>query len=143
MREVKFRIDRKRYVLPVAILRPGAPNDLEYFTATALLDTGATVSGIGPRVIEGLNLQSYGKSRLKSATEEAFVAYYLFRLGLFTTEQVEMIGMQTSDLPFLFDELNGFSWGRASDFDVILGMDVLSQCDIAIKRNGICAIVFG
>lgn len=57
------------------------------FAATALLDTGATVSGIGPSVIETLNLRSHMKKRLLSATEEVFASYYLFRVGFYTSDQ--------------------------------------------------------
>ena len=95
-------------------------------TATALLDTGATVSGIGPRVINQLALLTSGKNRLGSATDEAFVDYYLFRLGLFSTDQLLLDQLGPGDLPFLFDEIDGFSWSRATDFDVILGMDVVT-----------------
>ena len=113
------------------------------FTATALLDTGATVSGIGPRVIAGLGLKSYAKNRLGSATEERFVDCYLFRLGLFSTEQVALEQLGPGDLPFIFGDLDGFSWSRIADFDVILGMDVLSRCDLDISRAGRCTLTFG
>lgn len=109
----------------------------------ALLDTGATVSGVGPKVIEALQLESYGKNRLGSATEEVFADYYLFRLGLLSTEQVQAHQPDPVDLPFLFDEIDGFSWSRQTDFDVILGMDVLSRCDIRLDRYGRCTISFG
>lgn len=112
-------------------------------TATALLDTGATVSGVGPRIIRQLTLLSSGKNRLGSATDEAFVDYYLFRLGLFSTEQLQLDQLGPGDLPFLFDEIDGFSWSRQTDFDVILGMDVLSRCDLHLDRSGRCVLQFG
>ena len=142
MRELSCRLNRSRYLLPVAVLRPGHAIDLETYTATALLDTGATVSGIGPRVIAGLGLKSYGKNRLGSATEERFVDYYLFRLGLFSDDQVGSEQLAPSDLPYIFDELDGFSWSRTADFDVILGMDVLARCDVSLDRNGRCTLRF-
>lgn len=117
--------------------------DLTTFTATALLDTGATVSGIGPRVIAALDLESYGKNRLRSATEEVFVDYYLFRVGLFTTEQMNDVPSGEASLPFVIDEVDGFSWNRHGDFDVILGMDIIGKCDVMLGRDGACTIVFG
>lgn len=143
MRELELRRKANRFLLPVAVLRPGDPTDLTYFDAIALLDTGATKSGIGPRPIAELGLESSGKSRLRSATDEVFVDYYLFRLGLYTTEQIVAETVGPGDLPFIFEELNGFSWSKPGDFDVILGMDVLSLCDIHLTRNGRCRLIFG
>lgn len=117
--------------------------ELDHVAATALIDTGATVSGVGARVIQQLGLQSYGKSRLKSATEEVFVPYYLFRIGLFTTEQIESADMSAVVLPYVFEESNGFGWMHDAGFDVILGMDVLRQCDLSLSRDGVCQIRFG
>lgn len=143
MRELKIRVRGSRYLLPVAILKPSTPSDLTTFIATALLDTGATVSGIGPRVIAALGLESYGKNRLRSATDEAFVDYYLFRIGLFTTQQMTDAPGGDASLPFIVDEVDGFSWGRHADFDVILGMDILGKCDVTLSRNSMCSIIFG
>ena len=143
MRELEFKRRGSRYLLPVAILKPGAPTDLTTFSATALLDTGATISGIGPRAIAALGLRSFGKNRLRSATDEVFVDYFLFRIGFYTANQLAGAAESLSDLPFVFDEIDGFSWLRDGDFDVILGMDILSQCDIALSRSGKCRIAFG
>lgn len=143
MRGLEIRRRGSRYLLPVAILRPSTPSDLTTFAATALLDTGATVSGVGPRVIAELKLESYGKNRLRSATEEVFVDYYLFRVGLFTTEQMIGAPIGEASLPFVIDEVDGFSWGRHADFDVILGMEILGKCDVTLNRNGVCSIDFG
>lgn len=110
-------------------------------TARALLDTGATVSGIGPRVVAELGLASHSKKRLKSATDEVFVDYYLFRIGFdLPGSELETDAWR---LPFIFNELDGFSWGREADFDVILGMDVISQTDLIISRDGMVSMRFG
>jgi hypothetical protein len=144
MRELSFRLRRNRYLFPVAILRPDSPTDLTSFAATALLDTGATVTGVGPRVIDTLGLESYGKKRLRSATDEVFVDYFLFRIGLFTTDQtVDPPTDRAAILPFVIDEFDGFSWRRQADFDVIIGMDVLSRCDVSLDRGGKGRIAFG
>jgi predicted aspartyl protease len=143
MRVLEQHIDKRRILLPISVLRPGNAADITSFAATALLDTGATVSGIGPRVIETLNLRSYGKKQLLSATELVFVDYYLFRIGLFDSRQAASDNLEASDLPFMFEELDGFSWRRPSDFDVILGMDVIRQCDLAIYRDGRLSLSFG
>ena len=80
---------------------------------------------------------------MKSATDEIFVSYYLFRIGLFSSVQLTDLPQDASILPFVIGELDGFSWGRHADFDVIVGMDILSQCDIALDRSGTCKMLFG
>jgi hypothetical protein len=45
--------------------------------------------------------------------------------------------------PYLFPEVEGFSWRRNADFDVIIGMDILSHCDLAMGRDGTCRLRFG
>lgn len=143
MREFSFRRRGPRYLFPVAILRPAYSGDITSFSATALLDTGATVSGVGPRVVEALALGTHGKKRLRSATEERFVAYYLFRVGFYTTEQMTDPDRMDLALPYVFDDLDGFSWVGTADFDVIIGMDVLSQCEMRFDRSGACRLHFG
>lgn len=143
MREVSCRLEGRRYRLPIAVLRPGSVIDLTSFAAIALVDTGATTSGIGPRVIEDLGLHSYGKKLLRSASDEVFVSYFLFRIGFYSDEQIASPAPPADDLPFTFEETDGFSWRRPADFDVILGMDVLSQCDVSMDRAGRCRIRFG
>ncbi|MEQ1549182.1 MAG: hypothetical protein ABL918_11140 [Chakrabartia sp.] len=138
---VNGRHNGRRIVLPVAILGAENPADLTHVRALALLDTGATVSGIGPRIIHELGLESHQKRRLVSATEIRFVDYYLFRIGLFA-EQGD-VSAQESSIPYIFGESDGFSWGREGDFEVILGMDILKQCEFSSDRSGQWALLFG
>lgn len=142
MREFSFRRQQRRYLFPVLIFRPDA-SDMTSFAATALLDTGATASGVGPSVIEALELRSHMKKRLLSATEEVFADYYLFRIGLYTSVQMANVAESIQEWPYLFDEVEGFSWQRRGDFDVIIGMDILSQCDVALSRDGAGQLRFG
>lgn len=138
MPELDLRTDRRRLLVDLYVYRPGDATDLSGFCARGLLDTGARVSGVGPRVISALGLRSYGKNRLGSATEERLVDYYLFRLG---------IGRTGDDAapawPFLFERVDGFSWSRETEFDVIVGMDILTQCDFTLSRNGHGTLAFG
>ncbi|MCX8474373.1 MAG: hypothetical protein MT490_01135 [Sphingomonas sp.] len=143
MRELSFRRGDRRILLPVRVLGAENGSDMTSFAATALLDTGATASGLGPAVIEALALRSHMKKRLMSATEEVFADYYLFRIGFYTSEQMDHIEESVTQWPFVFPEVEGFSWRRPADFDVILGMDILSKCDIEIGRDGTCRLRFG
>jgi Aspartyl protease len=129
------RHDGRKILLPVAILRAENVTDLTHLRGTALLDTGATSSAISPRMIDELGLVSHEKRRLVVATEERLVDYYLFRIGLFAEAP--------DPLPFVFAETAGFGMRPSRDFDVILGMDVICQCDFQLYRSGHWKIGFG
>jgi Aspartyl protease len=135
LHSLEGRHDGRQVQLSLAVLASDNPTDLTFTKAQALLDTGSTVSGLGPRVIDKLGLDSYGKRLLGSATELRMVNYYFFRIGLF--------GIESGDLPYIFAELDGFGWPEHKGFDVILGMDVLSQCEFSMRRNGQWQLTFG
>jgi hypothetical protein len=48
-----------------------------------------------------------------------------------------------NEWPYLFAEIEGFGWLRRGDFDVIIGMDILSQCNVVLSRQGECHLSFG
>ncbi len=133
--------DGRKILLPVAVLSSDNPADLTYIEAVALLDTGASCSAIGPRVISELGLSPYEKRQLLVATEDRLVDYYLFRIGLFDGLGDESRSM--ARLPFVFADLDGFGMRSSGQFDVILGMDVLRQCDFELYRTGRWRLSFG
>jgi predicted aspartyl protease len=135
---IEWRHDRRRIILPVLVLRPTPSRDLSGYEARALLDTGATTSGITPRVARNLDLPPRGKRPLGSARGEEQAERYLFRIGLMTVPR----GGAPS-FPFLFDDVVGFELRDNFHLDMLLGMDVLSQCDFSMDRSGICLLTAG
>src|SRR3546814_2410352 len=73
MPDLNGRHNGRRIVIPAAILRADNPADLSYETVTALVDTGATSSGIMPHVVETLALRPHSKRLVKGAHGEAMV----------------------------------------------------------------------
>lgn len=71
------------------------------------------------------------------ATEIRQLEAYVFRLGLMGD------GELANSLPIVFAETQGFKIDQASGFDVLLGMDVLSETDFAMYRNGKWTLKFG
>jgi hypothetical protein len=136
---LKGRIEQRRIILPVAVLGSRNPSDLTFFEFKALLDTGATSSGIGPSVIEKPSLRSHQKKPLLVATELRMADYFLFRIGFLTPSNTDM----TPAIPYVFTDTEGFSWKDQKEFDLILGMDVLSQCDFTLSRTGQWQLNFG
>ena len=71
------------------------------------------------------------------ATEIRQRAAFVFRLGLLGDD------MARSTLPIIFAETVGFEISQAEGFDVLLGMDVLSQTDFEMFRDGRWTLKFG
>jgi hypothetical protein len=136
---LKGRTEQRRIILPVAVLGSRNPSDLTFFEFKALLDTGATSSGIGPSVVKKLDLRSHQKKPLTVATETRIVDYFLFRIGFLPPSSIDNMPI----IPYVFTETDGFSWKDQKEFDLILGMDVLSQCDFTLSRAGQWQLVFG
>lgn len=136
MIQVEGQHDRRRILLPVAVLRSDNPLDLTHCVYTGLLDTGATSSWISPKVITDLGLVELMKERVSFAMNEQMATVYLFRLGLFAGQPLP------GGLPYVFAETRGFKLNQRDDFDVILGMDILSQGDFTMKRLGEWSLTF-
>jgi hypothetical protein len=139
MSAIDWTRERRRVLLPVLILRPFPVTDLAGERATALLDTGSSISGVGSRLARALDLASLGKRPLRSAQGEGQVERYAFRIGL--TADEAPTGRPT--FPFVFEEVIGIELTSAFEFDALLGMDILSQCDFRMERDGRCRLSFG
>ena len=139
MSEIEWRHDGRRLSIPVQILAPSPANDLAGVQGSALVDTGSTISGITRRVAEGLGLRGIGKRPLSSAQGEGQAERYLFRVGLMPARG----GNEPPSFPFIFEEVIGFELTNNFQFEALLGMDILRQCDFAMDRSGRCSIRFG
>jgi predicted aspartyl protease len=138
MSAIEWRSDRRRLLIPVAILAPAPANDLTSVAARALVDTGSTTTGITKRIAEQLGLLGRGKRPLSSAQGEGQAERYLFRIGLMP------IGEEgVPAFPYIFDEVIGFELTNSFQFDALLGMDILCQCDLELYRDGRCRLRFG
>lgn len=138
MWRIEWRHERRRILLPVLILAPYPATDLTGVEAKALLDTGSSVSGVAGNLAESLSLKQMGKRPLKSAQGEGQVERYAFRVG-FWPDRAE----PGPAFPFVFDEVIGIELTNAFEFNALLGMDILSQCDFAMQRSGGCTLTFG
>ena len=90
------------------------------------------------RTAEALGLQRLGKRPLSSAQGLGQVERYAFRVGL-EPDQVDSGPI----FPFVFDEVIGIELTNAFEFDALIGMDILRQCDFTMSRNGMCRLQFG
>ena len=138
-RSIDGRHDRRRIILPVLILKPTPSFDLSGYQAQALLDTGSTTTGITPRVARSLCLARRGKRPIGSAQGEGQAERYLFRIGF------HVVSPAPSDptFPFVFEDVIGFELAENFMFDALIGMDILSQCDLQMERCGGWTLSFG
>lgn len=142
MPELNWRHNGRQIVIPAAILRADNPADLSFEHVTALVDTGATASGIMPRVVETLGIRPLGKRLVKAAHGEAMSDSFIFRIGLFADQNQTGSNPQLP-LPYIFDGVMGLQFGPSEHFEAIIGMDILSQCDFSISKNRQCRLAFG
>jgi hypothetical protein len=138
MLQIEWRRERRRLVIPVSILAPLPARDLSGVAGQALVDTGATTSGITNRVASALGLVGRGKRPLGSAQGEGQAERYLFRIGLLADE-----ADTGPAFPFVFEEVIGFELANSFQYEALLGMDILSQCDLEMRRDGSCTLRFG
>lgn len=138
MLEVEWKREPHRILLPVLILPPAADGNPASIGCPALLDTGSTISGVTGRVARTLGLARLGRRPLGSAQGEGQVQRFLFRIGLRPGDEFGV-----PRLPFVFGDIIGFELTNSFQFEALLGMDVLSQCDFATDRAGRCRLGFG
>ena len=124
--------------MPVTILGPFPITDLSGTSALALIDTGSSVSGVSRHIAQAFGLTGLGKRPLKSAQGEGQVERYAFRLGLNPD-----LDRAEAMFPFVFEEVIGIELTNAFEFNALIGMNILSQCDFTSSRAGVCSLVFG
>ena len=139
MSRLDWSHDGRRIFVPLLILRPSPTSDITHVRTAALLDTGATSTGIARRFAVELGLTGRGKKQLISAQGRGYAERYLFRVGL----PIEQAGRSAEAFPFIFDEILGFELVDGSGIDAVLGMDILRRCDLSISRDGRCSLTFG
>jgi hypothetical protein len=132
---IEWRRERRRILLPVIVLAPYPVTDLTGVEATALIDTGSSVSGIASQLAQELGLAGLGKRPLKSAQGEGQIERYAFRIGLRANDD--------SAFPFVFEEVIGIELTSAFNFNALIGMDILGHCDLSLDRSGRCLLAFG
>jgi hypothetical protein len=137
MSQISWRHDGRRILLPVIVLKADDPFDMTHVAAQALVDTGATASGIDEKLAAQLGLRTSGKRPLHSAQGQGHAERYVFRIGIFPDDHDP-----ATNLPYVFQDIYGFGLKGSEYFDVLIGMDILRQCDFSMTRDGLCRIIF-
>ena len=132
MRSIRGSLNQYQPLIDVSI-GPTAGASFERETCVGLIDTGATRTCITQRLVERFELRSVMKVLVASATSypERRRAYE-FSLGLFCqdelSEQRALYVLPNSFVAPIFQN-NG-------NFDVLIGMDLLSQGRLVFETGG-------
>lgn len=103
----------------------------------ALIDTGAQGTSITLQAAEKLKLEPTGIIRVHGFGGPKDHNCYLFKVGFVDLRESE-IGVQSPTFHIVDSEIQGaeFGCGPDGDFDVLLGMDVLSIGTLTVAHNG-------
>ncbi|MEM6857152.1 MAG: hypothetical protein AAF559_04700 [Pseudomonadota bacterium] len=108
---------------------PMAPPDLQYHEFTALLDTGATRTAISQNVISRCGLKPFGEMPVGNVKRTELHSTYLFYIGVWPDPSPgspqTFYGMK--------DEILGIDGGDSRYYDVLLGMDVVTQGKLVLN----------
>jgi len=114
-------------VLPTGVLEPGASLSAQISTFPALLDTGATITCVSPRVAQTIGLQAIGMRPMISATHSVPVNVYLVDLLLpFGTAGYIISGAQVME----------FSPEGGSPFQMLVGRDIICRGSLTLSFDG-------
>lgn len=119
----------------------GSPGEADFDRETyvALIDTGATRTCITQRVISRLSLEAKTKLLVASATSapERRRAYG-YSLGLFCSDEHD----EAKTLYVIPHEFVAPWFADNGNFDVLVGMDILSQGRLVFESNGSFSFTF-
>lgn len=139
LRTIEWRHDGSRLVIPVVVYPPLTGTTFDGVAGSALIDTGSTTTGVTANIAQKLGLQSIGKRLISTVGGEKHIDRYIFRIGLNSGEA----DSDAPTFPYVFEEVVGFELLDSFSFDVLLGMDILRQCELLIAPGNRCRLTFG
>ncbi|RJF93704.1 retropepsin-like aspartic protease [Sphingomonas cavernae] len=139
MPEINWHHDRSKLILRAAVMPPaGAPNETTLIEVQALLDTGATASGLTARIAKALGLTSLGKKPVQTAGGMIQTDRFAFRAGFYMAEPGSVPAF-----PHMLDgTIFGIGLADVNSFDVIIGMDVIGRNYLELRPDGLCTFRF-
>jgi hypothetical protein len=134
MPEVGFRHDRRQIIVPAAVLAPEDGSPFRFHRVRALIDTGATMSGIRREVADAVGLPRQGKIVITTPSGEHPARLYRMRIGLYPALGEDV---SATEQPYVLpDSFLAIQSSPGEAFDMLLGMDVLGRCDLHVLASG-------
>jgi hypothetical protein len=124
--------------IPDAVTPILEPRNFQIQEYRALIDTGATITCLCQNVVKQERLKSYGMTQMFGANGPSIHLTYLVNIGVWCSELVDFEGNgeisrslyqipETIEAPII----NPNQW-----FDVIIGTDILKNCEFHLKMGG-------
>lgn len=139
MPRIEWRHDRRQLFLPVAVMPSlSEPNSSHSATVNALVDTGATKTGIRPDFIRMLGLTKRDRAPVQTANGTRLADMFLARLGFWPADATEdVIEKSRAELPYVLDR-EFLIQALLPDFphQMLLGMDVIGMCNFRLSNDG-------
>jgi Aspartyl protease len=122
-------------LLPVAVLPSAAAENAHALAVIdALIDTGATGTGLRPDVAASLNIPGRGKRRVVTANGDMLVPEFRIRIGFFCGNFGGEPTAQSSPYVLEFGLLV-HALREQFAYQMLIGMDVLSSCDLHLRPD--------
>lgn len=136
MRYLRSRLEDNRLRIPVGIRPfhpdPARPPDLTFHRFTALIDTGALRTCISQNVVDRLGLERQGRMEVGNVKRTELHWTYLFYVGIWPETED-----QSPSVPFgIGCEIEGIDIGDSRYYDVLLGMDIITQGSLRLELDG-------
>lgn len=144
MRTINWRHDGRQLFLPVSVMpSASAYNASHAITVRALIDTGATKTGLRADLIERLGLAKRDRAPIQTANGTLITDLHLARLGLWTCEMDrDVFQLSQSTLPHILDrEFLIQALRRDFSHEMLLGMDLVGLCEFQIQCDGTAKLV--
>ncbi len=117
--------------------------DIQNNMFTALLDTGAQVTAISKRAADKLGLRPIGKVPIQGVGGLSYHNNYFFQVAMVIPIGEQNAGKIELAVHIFHKPIEGVELNIAGDqFDVLLGMDIISNCSLAIEGNGTFSLSF-
>jgi predicted aspartyl protease len=144
MQAINWRHDRRQLFLPVLVMpSASADNASHAVTIRALIDTGATKTGLREDLVKHLGLAKRDRAPIQTANGTLITDLHLARLGFWSAEiDEDVFQLSESRMPYVLDR-EFLVQALKPDFShqMLLGMDVVGLCELAINSNGIARLV--
>ena len=142
MRYLRGRLQHNRIRVPIGIRPfqpdPSQPLDLTSHRFTALVDTGARRTCVTQNVVDRLGLERQGRMEVGNVKRTELHWTYLFYVGIWPETDDG-----TPSTPFgVGHEVEGIDVGDSRYYDVLLGMDIISQGSLRLELDGSFELAF-
>ena len=110
----------------------------------ALIDTGATGTGVRPDIAAKLHVRGRGRRLVSTANGDMLVPEFRLRLGFYPGFFNSQASASSATMPTILDfGVNAHALREGFAYALLIGMDILSKCDFSMDRSGSCSLAFG